>query len=462
MTAAVGAASALPLDTAAAFFRSQEVELFHVPLRIPRVLKPVLSTGARDYYETTMRPARVEILPGKKTGIWGFDGRFPGPTLKVQRGREVVVRRKNALNVPTSTHLHGGRVPPRSDGQPHDLVFPGEQKDYVYPNEQEAATLWYHDHTHHHTSRNNYMGLAGLYIIEDEAEGDLNLPKDEYDIPLVLHDRSFKADGSFRFKDKRNRVLGDVFLVNGRPTPYLEVANRKYRFRILNASHTRGYKLALDSGAPLIQIASDGGLLTAPAPATNVELWPAERAEVVIDFSTYPVGTSIVLQHQGDPADPESVRPLMRFDVTREESDPSSLPLMLRPIERITTGTVERTFRLSFDLDHRRWEINGKPFNSTRVDAEPKLGDTEIWTFENLSSTTHPMHLHLVQFQILSRGNGMLTAGEMGWKDTVRVDPSSSVRIGMKFEGFTGRYVFHCHNLAHEDHSMMAQMRVIA
>ena len=461
MTMVGGAALALPLDKLAFAGEAVAPAPFSVPLRIPPVLRPVKSAGGRDYYRTVMRRAKVEILPGKLTPAWTFDGRFPGPTIKAKRGREIVVRRINRLEVPTTTHLHGGRVPTASDGQPMSLVRPGEHFDYVYPNEQDATTLWYHDHTHHHTSRNNYMGLSGLYIIEDDDEKELNLPSGPYDIPLVLQDRSFRADGRFRFRSHHDEVLGDTFLVNGRPMPFFKVANRRYRFRIVNASHSRGYDLALDTGHPLVQIGTDQGLLPTPRPSASIPLWPAERAEVVIDFSLFPVGSRVVLQDRTDAADPTSARPVMCFDVDREETDTSSLPLVLRSADQVATGSVERHFELSFDEYANRWEINGKPFDPKRIDAKPRLGETEIWTFQNSSSVTHPMHIHLVRFQVQERSNLQLSPGDLGWKDTVRVDPSATVKVAVRFEGFTGRYVFHCHNLAHEDQSMMGQMKVV-
>ncbi len=456
-----GAALALPRPAIASGDTFPAVEPFQVPLRVPRVLKPVRSTEGRDYFVTTMRPARGRLLPDKRTPIWGFDGMFPGPTIKVTKGREAVVRRINDLDVPVTIHLHGGRVPASSDGHPLDLIRPGRHKDYVYPNDQEAATLWYHDHTHHDASRNVYRGLAGLYVIEDPDEDRYDLPSGEYDVPLVLQDRKFRRDGSFRFRDNRDHVRGRVFLVNGRPAPFFEVANRKYRFRILNASNSRGYELALSTGEPLVQIASDQGLLAAPAPSPTIPLWTAERADVVIDFSKYAVGTRVVLGDRQDPADPASAAPLVAFDVTREVADDSSLPAMFRPIERILTGTIQRELELEFDFDKQMWEINGKTFDPHRIDFEPRLGDTEVWTFRNLSRATHPMHVHLVRFQILGRDNLPPAPNEMGWKDTVRVGPSEVVRVAMTFEAHTGRYMFHCHNLAHEDNSMMGQMKVV-
>ena len=462
MGAITGAALALPLDRASAFGAYATVPPFRVPLRIPPVLQPVRRTADCDYYVMTMRRARVEILPRKTTTIWGFDGRFPGPTMKVKKGRPVVVRRINRLGVPANAHLHGGKVAPAHDGHPTDLIEPGDRRKYVYWNDQDSATLWYHDHAHHHTSRNNYMGLSGLYIIEDEEEErDLNLPRGRFDIPLILQDRSFRRDGSFRFRDRHNNVVGDTLLVNGRPTPYFKVANRKYRFRILNAANSRGYELALSSGEPLVQIASDGGFLATPHMAATIPLWPSERAEVVIDFSKYAVGSQVVLVDKRDPVDPAQQIPIMRFDVEREEPDDSSIPSTLRQIERFAPGLPDRRFDLTIN-SNELWTIDHKPFNPRRIDARPRRGDTEIWEFRNLTSVTHPMHIHLVKFQILERSDLAISGGELGWKDTVRVDPSRNVRVAMRFERFTGRYVFHCHNLAHENHSMMGQMKVVA
>lgn len=434
---------------------------FAVPLRIPAVMEPYSRKNGADHYEVIMRNARARILPGARTPIWSFDGAFPGPTIKARRDRPVFVRRINRLDISTSIHLHGGRVSPANDGHPTDLIAPGDCKRYFYPNDQDGATLWYHDHTHHHSSRNNYMGLSGLYIIEDPDEADLNLPKGRYDIPLILQDRSFRSDGRFKFKDHHTSVIGDTFLVNGRPTPFLKVANRKYRFRLLNASNSRGYNLSLDPALPLTQIASDGGLLQAPVPTASLPLWPAERAEVVIDFANLPLGTNVTL-HDLDPADPTASQPVMRFEVEREETDDSSLPQTLASIDRVDPLGKERIFDLGFDFNRNRWEINGKGFDPQRVDARPQAGSTEVWTFRNQSSETHPMHIHLVQFQILQRSDMNIAPGEMGWKDTVRVDPSSTVQVAMRFpKEHKGRYMFHCHNLAHEDHSMMGQMHIV-
>jgi FtsP/CotA-like multicopper oxidase with cupredoxin domain len=406
-----------------------------------------------------MRSAKVEIVPGTKTRVWGFNGEFPGPTIRVARGRPAVVRQINHLSVPSATHLHGGYVSPRDDGHPMDVVKPGDHKDYFYPNDQLTATLWYHDHTHRRTSRNVYRGLAGLYIIEDDNEAQLDLPRDDYDVPLILQDRSFGSDGSLKFEDHHDSVLGDTYLVNGRPTPFFEVANRKYRFRILNASNSRDYTLALDTLQPLNQIASDGGLLPAPFLTPAIPLWPAERAEIVIDFSIYPVGTSVTLVDRVG-GDATATKPVIRFDVVRQEEDTSALPSSLRPIERLVEGDVQREFELTLDPATNLWLINGKTFSHGRIDARPVKDEVEVWTFRNSSNMTHPMHTHLSMFQILDRDGLPPPDGEAGWKDTVRVASQEVVRVAIKFIDFTGRYVFHCHNLAHEDHGMMGQIKV--
>jgi FtsP/CotA-like multicopper oxidase with cupredoxin domain len=432
---------------------------FEQPLHIPPVLKPKRRLADHDVYELTMRPATVEIIPGTRTPIWGFNGQFPGPTIRVEKGRPAVVRQVNRLPSPVATHLHGGYVSPKDDGHPMDLVDAGDGKNYFYPNDQLSATLWYHDHTHRHTSRNVYRGLAGLYIIEDPDELALDLPKDEYDVPLIIQDRTFGADGSMKFADHHDAVLGDAYLVNGRPTPFFEVANRKYRFRILNASNSRNYTLALDSLLPLTQIASDGGLLAAPYTTPTIPLWPAERAEIVIDFSTYPVGTSVTLVDQIN-GDPTQTKPIVRFDVVRQEADTSSLPSTLRPVEKLAPGQVEREFELTLDPTKNLWLINGKSFRHNRIDARPRRDEVEVWSFKNSSNMTHPMHIHLSNFQILDRDGVPPSAGESGWKDTVRVESQEVVRVAIKFIDFTGRYVFHCHNLPHEDHGMMAQLEV--
>ena len=463
MGAIGGAAAVLPWERAvAALISEPSAAQFAVPMPVPPVLVPTSTDATTDYYRIEMRQAVAQVLPtpGVLTPVWAYNGLFPGPTIRARSNRRVVVTQVNRLGVSTSVHNHGAHTSPESDGFPTDYVHPGTEKVYVYPNSQIAAPLWYHDHVMHDTSRNVYMGLAAAYLLGDDVEDALNLPSGDYDIPCLIMDRLFNADGSFDFQDSHNNEIGDTFLVNGRTWPYFEVGTRKYRFRFINASNSREYELALDSGEDLIQIGSDGGLLARPFATPSIRISPAERVEVVIDFGGRPLGTQLVLKNlRGASATGTDV--LMRFDVVRNEEDDSDLPTRLRTIEPIGRPGVIRDINMDFDFATGLWVINGKSFDPDRVDVRPKLNIPEIWRVSNTSGVSHPFHVHLTMFQILDRNGIPPGPGEAGWKDTVRVDANETVNLLMKFTGFTGRYVYHCHNLAHEDHDMMAQLEVV-
>ncbi|MGH8164859.1 MAG: multicopper oxidase family protein, partial [Rhodanobacteraceae bacterium] len=298
------------------------------------VIAPTSSDATTDYYDVTMEVGQKQILPGGElTTIWGYNGFYPGPTFMAQRGRTVVVRQTNHLQESMSVHLHGGHTSSDSDGLPYDLIGPGASKTYTYPNNQGSATLWYHDHAIDVTGSHNYMGLSGFYIIHDPADDPLGLPSGDYDIPLTIQDRLFNSDGSLNYPltDMTiiSGVFGDTLLVNGAIQPYFEVARRKYRFRILDSSDARIYTLALSTGDSLVQIASDGGLLDAPVSRSTITVSPGERVDVVIDFSNYPLGTSLVLKNQDTTA--PRITDIIRFDVARDEIDNSTVPPVLRP-----------------------------------------------------------------------------------------------------------------------------------
>jgi spore coat protein A len=440
-------------------------------LRIPHILNPVRSDATTDYYEITQKEADVEFMPGMRTRIWGYEGMFPGPTIKARRGRAAVVRQTNLLQGETVVHLHGGVTEPASDGFPTDMIMPGESRSYVYPNQSRGATLWYHDHAMDHTAHNLYMGLAGLYIIEDESEAGLGLPSGEYDVPLILQDRSFGQDGNFSYhagRAGRIGARGAVMLVNGVPWPRFEVATRKYRFRILNGSNATAFEIALGNGRPLTQIATEGGLLTMPIECPSIPLAMAERTEVIVDFSGYPLGTQIVLNNVGGEG-PKSE--IMRFDVTREEHDGNSIPEKLgdwEPLDpklAVRTREIEFGISMEFNIHPLIWTINGKKFNPNASLAQVEYGQVEIWHLKNRKfgslEKLHPVHVHLVNFQILERNGGPPKPWERGWKDTVSLGKGEEVKIIMKFDGHRGRYLMHCHNLEHEDHNMMARFDVV-
>ena len=482
------------LNQAPAWALSPQIPRFQAPFRVPPVLKPVRSDEATDYYEITMQKSWTEIVPGFKTEIWSYNGISPGPTIRQAGGkrdegaRQSVVRFINKLNqdwqgrpLNTVIHLHGMASLPQYDGYTIDYVPPRHFKDYIYPNDR-AATLWYHDHALDFTSRNVYMGLAGMYIVEDAFEHDLLLPKGEYDVPLILQDKRLAADGSpvINIDNNQLSLYGDVMLVNGVPWPRMEVANRKYRFRILNASASRNFQLALSRkldgltvGEKLIVIGTDAGLLETPAelttPFQSLPIGMAERYEVIIDFSRYPVGTQLYLRnlgHAGTVDVDNRSHTLMQFDIVREVEDDSRIPDRLRPVEAIPAQAAVRTRTFRFGRNGGLWKINNQTWDDQRIDANPQPGDVEIWNLVNMGgSWAHPVHIHLVDLQVLSRNNAPPRAYERGWKDVFLLHDSETIRVITRFRSrdgndIKGKYMMHCHNLVHEDHAMMTQFEV--
>jgi FtsP/CotA-like multicopper oxidase with cupredoxin domain len=483
------AALALPLErvvrakSISTIPKDQLPRPFTVPFAKPPVLAPVSSDATTDYYQITQRPQTLQILPGYQTPVFAYNGTVPGPTIIARKGRKTVVRQINELPpthpalgyVPwTSTHLHGSASLPQFDGYANDITQPGQWKDYHYPNNQGARTLWYHDHGVHHTAENVYSGLAAQYHLIDPAE-TLPIPKGEFDVPLILGDAMFAADGSLKFDDKLHSGLwGDVILVNGRPWPVMKVKRRKYRFRILNASISRGYRLALSTGDPLTVIATDGGLMPAPQPVAQLRQGMAERYEVVIDFAKYAVGQRVILRNLGVPnsVDYDDTNKVMAFDVTGDPFDPAGneVPAALNPNEptmKLTPAMSTKTRKFRVKKDGPIWEIGdmtwddvvASDFRATFANPEPNA--VEIWEIENTSGGWfHPVHIHLVDFQVLSRNGLPPRPEERGPKDVVYVGEAETVRLLMKFEYQTGRYMMHCHNLPHEDHDMMTQFEV--
>jgi spore coat protein A len=380
----------------------------------------------------------------------------------------------------TVVHLHGGHVPEAFDGSPDATFLPGQQVDYAYPNQQLPAALWYHDHALGITRLNVMMGLAGLYLLRDPVEQALGLPSGEYEIPLVLQDRSFAPDGSLRYPAMwHEHFFGDAILVNGKVWPFLQVKRGKYRFRIANASNSRTYRLRLSNGASYRVIGTDGGLLPAPVFVNQLALGPGERADVIIDFAPFAAGSAIVLTNDAPAPFPGSpgvgvVPNVLRFNVSSQTGHTAAVPLSLRPLDRLleVEASVTRTLSLRKSPEPctgSAWFIDGLGWND--ITEFPRLGTTEIWSFANHSGVTHPMHLHLVMFQVLDRQpfdeiEGQIVptgprvappASEAGWKDTVQVGPHELTRVIARFEDFTGRFAYHCHILEHEDHAMMRQ-----
>ncbi len=474
---------------------------FGVPLPLPKVARPVRSAGGTDFYEVTERIADAHILPGRTTKVWGYDGTFPGPLFEARAGREISVRVRNELPQPTSTHLHGGVTPPDSDGYPTDLVVPvggsfdvhqrhssgmpmnvrpqdwtlhQGTKEYRYPLDQRAATLWYHDHRMDFSAPQVWRGLAGMFVVRDDEDDALPLPKGDREIPLLICDRSFTPDGSFAYpsidpsltmtpgvkKRYMQGVQGDVILVNGAPWPELEVRAARYRFRIVNASNARRYQLALSPGGRFIQVGSDQGLLAAPVRQDTITIAPGERFDVVIDFSTYRPGDTVTLTNRLGSGRAGQV---MRFRVGSRAADDSHVPDRLSDFERLTRKQVRATrqfdFRLTNDQSGPMWTVNGQVFDPAAMLARPHHDSVELWRFS--SDFHHPVHTHLAHFQVLSRDSRNAGPMDGGWKDTVDVRPYEVVEALVRFRGFRGRYMLHCHNLEHEDMAMMANFQIV-
>jgi len=440
---------------------------FQVDLPVPPVLQPTSIGGNVDEYEITMQPGSQQILhDGPETPVLGYNGTFPGPTIQARKGRPVRVTQRNELGngQDTVVHLHGGVTEPGSDGHPMDLIPDGGEYTYNYANDQPGTMLWYHDHAHGFTARALYQGLAGMYMLREKREDRLDLPRGEFEVPLMITDRSFNQDGSFRYPSETplgQGFFGDTVLVNGAVVPRMRVKRRLYRFRILNASNARVFRLALGKKIPMTQIGSDIALLPRRVQRKVIPVGPAERADVVIDFRQFRAGSSVRLRNLA--ADSGSTASVMRFDVEGGGGkEQARVPRKLRPIELVPSVVRQRTFVLSLSTDPLEWQINGLGYSDDRIDARPRRGTTEIWRFVNESDFYHPMHTHLGHFRVLSEGGRKPHPADRGWKDTVNVRANETTTVRVYFGKFTGRYVFHCHALEHGDINMMGQLEVTA
>ena len=424
---------------------------------IPELL-PVRRTKTTDYYESAIQEGMADVLPGFQTPIYGYEGVYPGPTIRAKTGRRVIVRQQNRLSFDSNVHLHGGYVTAGHDGHPMDVIPAGGEFEYHYPNRQDAAPLWYHDHAHGRTSRTLYYGLLAFYILEDDLERELELPTGDYDVPIVIADHAFNKDGSFRYVENVDLGFrGDTMIVNGAVSPRMRVDRRKYRLRLLNASNARSLTLQLGRGRKMTQIAGDGGLLERPVRRTKITMHPAERVDIVIDFRDYAPGSELVLHNVDGEGGAVAV---LRFDVTRGGgAEEGRVPHRLRKLDPLPPATTSRRWDLA--LGTAAWEINGKSFDPDRTDARPRRGTTERWTFVNHSKRVHPMHLHGFLFRILKRSSGPVSAADrLGFKDTVGVLANETVTVLAWFAPYGGKYVFHCHALEHADRAMMLQMEV--
>jgi spore coat protein A len=479
------------------------LEKFVDPLPIPLVAK---SAGKANHYRLEMSEIAMKVhrdLPA--TRMWGYNGSSPGPVIEARRGQGISIEWANRLSkhhflpidhnlhgaekdkpeVRAVVHVHGAKTRPEDDGYPEDWYVPGKSTTYRYPNEQEPATLWYHDHTMGINRLNIYAGLFGFFLIRDAFEDALNLPKGQYEIPLALYDRSLRRDGSLDYPTSGMpdmpwvpEAFGEAMLVNGKLFPYLDVEPRRYRFRLLNASNGRFFHLSLSNGQKFIQIGTDQGLMAKPVALDSFVIAPGERFDLIVDFKGHS-GERILLK-----SDTFSI---MEFRVSNATDlrDPSSLPSSLRPVDPTSEATAVETRRIpllefkSPNGDSMTMLLGGMHWSMPTTE-KPVIDTVEIWELINTTEDSHPIHLHLVRFQILDRRSfdeplyyatrRIRYAGpvvppepfEAGWKDTVRAHSKMITRIIVRFEGYVGRYVWHCHLLEHEDNEMMRPFEVLA
>ncbi|WP_457797788.1 multicopper oxidase family protein [Methylocystis sp. S23] len=479
----------------------------------------------------------VAILDGAPTQVWRYAGNlikgpantlaalpgsYLGPLMRFEKGQKIRIRLRNELPERTITHWHGLHTPMDADGHPMAAIDPGETYVYEFEMRNRAGFNFYHPHTHEATAAQVYHGLAGAIVVADEEERALGLPSGEYEIPLVLQDRSFDDNNQLAYWGGMHRDMfgfhGDRILVNGRPDYRLEVASRAYRLRILNGSNARIYKLRWDDGTPLVVIGVDGGLLERPETRPYAMLAPGERLDLWADFSGRKAGAKLVMRSgEFDGLAPPMARrmggglivgddyPLFTVTVTRETSDSPKLPERLSTLKRYRREEIanpDRPRPIALSMGHMTAAINGRTYGQDDVmDIERVPVDT-VQLFEifhdhggkmggmamgrmgamggmggmggmgmtGMMNMAHPVHLHGQQFEILSRSYDGDDAGsyatiregliDSGLKDTALVAPGERVRIAKPFGDFKGRFMYHCHNLEHEDMGMMREFSV--
>jgi FtsP/CotA-like multicopper oxidase with cupredoxin domain len=471
---------------------------------------PIPEVRTEDHIRIPIRAAEQQIFPGPKTRLWTFGGTFPGPTVRRRAGHRTRVTFHHQLPDQAgelSIHLHGGHNRTQFDGRPgglterqpnsfyceiprglspraqgNDLLLePGASKTYVYDliedgRPERAAFQWYHDHRLDRTARHAWKGMAGMWIVDDAFDEALPLPDGERDIPLMIGDRTFDRHNQLTdpFTNRRppaDGILAETILVNGAHMPYHRVGPCRHRLRLLNVSAFRSYNLQLSNGAPMVQIASDSGLMPKPVRRREILLGPAERVEVIVDFATMR-GESVELRssahHPG--RNPEGAHTyggaLMQFRVGRARvHDRSRVPRNLRPLPawtRKASRKPDKTWTITIGgFFKTRWLINGRTFNPAHAEAFPKLNSVETWEIHNKTSVAHVMHLHHSDWYLLERNGAEPPPWENCLKETFFVYPNEKILLAGHFADYTGKFVIHCHMLDHEDHGLMSQFEVV-
>ncbi|MFD9715430.1 multicopper oxidase family protein [Streptomyces sp. NPDC059076] len=444
---------------------------FSEALAIPPLARPTVEADGTKLFELTMQAGQKEFTAGKKADTWGFNGAHLGPTLRAQRGDKVKVRIKNTLDERSTVHWHGMHLPAKMDGGPHQMVEPGDTWTPQWTVDQPAASLWYHPHPHGRTEKHVQRGLAGMFLLDDDASATLALPKTYGvdDLPVMVQDvtldggkldfdRGFLRDTGF---------LGERTMVNGTLDPYRTVSDELIRLRLLNASTARIYDFGFADDRSFSLVATDGGLREKPLRLDRIKLSPGERAEIVVRMEP---GERAVLRsfpHEGYGSGWE--RRLAggddTFDILELRADKA-----LRPSPKLPFELAEPEVPDGSDSVRERYfglvtsSINGREMKMDRIDLTVTRGTAETWTVRNEHGTPHNFHVHDVQFRILEV-NGKQPSPELrGAKDTVLIPPDTTVKLAMRFDGPADPntpYMYHCHLLYHEDLGMMGQFVVV-
>jgi FtsP/CotA-like multicopper oxidase with cupredoxin domain len=412
------------------------------PLRIPPTTSPASLTLAEA-------PAVVDIGSGQSK-VWAYNACFPGPTIIANRGDRASIHLMNGLPEETITHWHGMIVDERNDGGPFYSIAPGSAYDYAFTIDQRACLNFYHPHPHMLTGKQVNLGLAGAFIVRDAIEAGFGLPSGAREVPLLIRDATLDSAGNLDYKPRSGGFDGQIALVNGTRNPYYAVDGGLYRFRVVNGANARIFGLTLSNGAPFTLIGNDGGFLETQTNLTRIDISPGERLDLLLSFGGLNPGQTVMLR------DARSGWELLEFRVVAPGT--GIIPSLALPaIAKLSNPVSTRTF--SFDGMSR---INGKLFDHDRIDFRVPFATTERWRFTTNGNAPHPVHIHGASFQVQSRtgGRGTVFPWERGWKDTVLLEDKENVDVLIRFDGFRGRYVIHCHKLEHEDMGMMSAFEV--
>ena len=442
---------------------------FDRELAIPEIAASTVEPDGTRVFDLDIQRGTTDLGKAQRTRTWGINGTFLGPTLRAARGEKVRIEATNRVGEPTTLHWHGMHLPAGWAAAPHHLTAPVTSGRPRWTSPPPPPTLWYHPHLHGKTASHVYKGLAGMFILDDERERSLALPRTYGvdDLPLIVQDKSFDDDG--QLDDGASifsnlGTLGDEILVNGTPGPYAEVTTEAVRLRLLNGSGGRTFTFAFDDRREFDVVATDGGLLEAPVRVDRLQLAPGERAEIVVRFAA---GETTVLRSEKLAGDNNRFSGSdSRFDVLQlRASDtlrPSpATPRRLTTIDRLDPADARQTRTFTM----QGTEINGKKMDMSRIDATAEVDSTEVWEVTNTNGGTHhSFHVHDVQFQIVDIDGEPPPPLLAGWKDTVWLPHGKTFRLVMRFEDYADPdmpYMFHCHMLRHEDQGMMGQFVVV-